>query len=62
MSKRKTVMKRKPIGKPLPVANDSDAEITPQDIEQAKMFVKKYGSPRFVAMLEAKPDDGDDFA
>lgn len=32
---------------------DKLAEITEQDIEEAKAFARKYGSPRFVALLEA---------
>jgi len=36
---------------------DDLAEITEADIAEAKAFAKKYGSPRFAALLEAdKPD------
>jgi hypothetical protein len=61
MTKRTVKTKRKPLGRPLAKATDKDAEITPEDIERAKMWVSKYGSNRFVAMLEAKPEDEGDF-
>lgn len=59
MSKRKP--RRKQLGQPLAEATEQDAEITPQDIEQAKMFVEKFGTPRLKGMLEAKIKDEGDF-
>ena len=61
MTKRKAKPKRKPLGRPLSEATEKDAEITPEDIDRAKMFVDKFGSPRLKAMLEAKLEDTGDF-
>lgn len=46
----------------MPKATDQEAEVTPEDIEQAKMWVQKYGSRKLVALLDAKVKDEGDFS
>lgn len=57
MTKHKIKKRRKAAGRPLPKATDEDAEITLNDIEQAKAWARKFGSPAFVAMLDAELAD-----
>ncbi len=59
--KRKPRKKRKPLGKPLPPATDADIAITPEDIERAKIWVRKFANPRLQAMQQAEPEDTEDF-
>jgi len=62
MTKRQVKPKRrKALGRPLPKSTDQDAEITTEDIEQAKMYVEKFGTPPFKGMLAARPEDEGDF-
>jgi len=55
---KRTAKPRKPNLTPLPPRDeleiDMAAMVTPQDIEEAKAAARRYGSPRFVAILNAE--------
>lgn len=72
MTKRQVKPRRKSLGRPLntivePRGEGKNGELTneqlaalyanQEDRELAKMYVEKYGTPRFRGMLEAEPED-----
>jgi len=61
MTQNKAKKRRKSIGRPLPKATDKDAEVTTENIEQARAWARKFGSPAYVAMLDAELADAGDF-
>lgn len=53
--------RRVPLGAPLPDSTDQDAEITPEDIERAKINWRKNAPPQYRDLLDAEVDSGEEF-